>query len=109
MRNIMLACGAGLMAAGCGAVAAPLFVGGPGSPIAVGPKPSSPVVADFNGDGRPDVALTCSRPEAPDVGGVLVLITGGAARFARGPAGWMSVGQPVDSLTVADFNGDRNA
>lgn len=96
--------------AGCrsGAVAQHGFVAGPNSPIAVGAAPSALAVADFNGDGRPDLALTCGAPAEAGKGDILLLINDGDARFKPGKAGRIDVGQPVDALAVADFNGDRH-
>ncbi|HEX5010638.1 MAG TPA: VCBS repeat-containing protein [Planctomycetota bacterium] len=92
---------------GCRTAAEPAFVEGPDSPIAVGPGPETPALADFDGDGRPDIVVTCGSRAAPQVGGVLLLLNQGGARFAAAPAGRIELPQPVDSLAVADFNEDR--
>jgi hypothetical protein len=63
--------------------------------------PSSVVVADFNGDGKPDVAVTYS---AVDPSGILVLINGGGGALGtpvKYPAGLNSY-----ALALADFNQD---
>src|SRR5262245_7542641 len=91
---------------GCRSAAEPAFVAGPNSPIAVGPGPECPAIADFNGDGRPDIVVTCGSPAAPRAGGVLLLLNEGDARFAATPAGRIELPQPVDSLALADFNED---
>src|SRR5262249_8512945 len=84
------------------------FEQGPNSPIRVGIHPSAPSVADFNGDGRPDVVLTCGNDRDRSAGGgVLLLLNDGAARFSPGPAGRIDVGEPLTELAAADFNGDR--
>src|SRR6516162_7671755 len=46
--------------------------------FAVGPDPTSPVVADFNGDGRQDLAVLTSTPN----GTVSVLLNNGMGGFA---------------------------
>lgn len=94
---------------GCGttAVRSSEFVAGPNSPITVGPQPSSPATGDFNGDGRLDIVLTCGTQAAPKVGGVLLLLNQGAASFVTARQGRIEMPEPVDSLAVADFNGDR--
>src|SRR5262245_33314343 len=75
--------------AGTGPEAA--FVAGPNSPISVGPHPVTVVIADFTGDGKPDLALTCGSKAEPDKGGIVLLLNQGAARFAPAPGGWIGV------------------
>ena len=41
------------------------FVAGPNSPIPVGSHPVTVIIADFTGDGRPDIALTCGTRADP--------------------------------------------
>jgi Bacterial Ig-like domain (group 3)/FG-GAP-like repeat len=78
------------------------FTEASGSPVAVGTFPFFLVVADFNGDGRVDVAVTND-----DDGTVSVLISNGDGTFFNAP------GSPVPSgnyapcpIVAADFNGD---
>src|SRR5262245_52580986 len=89
--------------------APPLFIAGPNSPIAVGPNPAAPVIADFNGDGKPDIAVACGTRAEPEKLGILLLLNDGAARFAPAPGGRIDVGISVTQLAVADFNGDGHA
>lgn len=95
----------GAMHAGCAAQPTgpnPTFVAAPGSPFAVGRHPGRPAVADFNADGKPDIALACGTPETPDGGCVMILLNDGAGRFtAQRPAPAL-----VDKIAAADFNAD---
>ena len=85
-----------------------LFAAGPNSPIAVGPNPSAPAIADFNGDAKPDIVLACGTRADPETGGILLLLNDGAARFTHSPGGRIDVGIAVTELAVADFDGDRH-
>ena len=71
-----------------------------GSPVAVGNGPESVAVADFDGDGRPDLAIANAGS-----GNVTVLLGDGSGGFS--PAGPpVAVGSVPESVAVADFNGD---
>ncbi|WP_052807908.1 FG-GAP-like repeat-containing protein [Methyloterricola oryzae] len=75
------------------------FVAAPGSPLRTGTYPWSVAVADFNRDGKPDLAATDETQSAVSV----YLGTGGgrfkdAQPFATGPGPWW--------LATGDFNGD---
>ncbi len=63
--------------------------------IPVGVNPSNVVVGDFNGDSRPDLAVT-------SFDGLAVVLNTGGGNFGKPilTAGWYGV------LTAADFNGD---
>jgi uncharacterized protein (UPF0548 family) len=71
----------------------------------VGAAPSSLVVGDFNGDGKPDLAVTKegTAPDYPD-GGVSVLLGNGDGTFQ--PAVNYAAGSRPISLAVGDFNRD---
>jgi hypothetical protein len=78
------------------------FTEASGSPVAVGDFPFFLAVADFNGDGRVDVAVTND-----DDSTVSVLLSNGDGTFVNAP------GSPVYSgnyspcpIIAADFNGD---
>jgi hypothetical protein len=77
------------------------FSPAPGSPFAVGTSPSSVVVADFNGDGIPDLVTANYRSN-----NVTVLLGNGSGGFAPAPGSPFAVGTAPQSVAVADFNGD---
>ena len=66
---------------------------------AVGDSPRSIVTADFNDDGRPDLAVANARSDD-----VLLLLGLGDGTFRDGPR--IDVGQSPWSLVVGDFDGD---
>src|SRR5262245_17442986 len=69
-------------------------------PIPVGSPPQAVATADFNGDGKLDLAVASAVDRK-----VLVLLNNGLASFTL--AGPFPVGaSPPTALTVADFNGD---
>jgi hypothetical protein len=70
-----------------------------GSPISLGENLYAIVVADFNGDGQVDVAVTDSS--ANDV---YILLGKGDGTF--GPAGTIAVGSSPDAIVAGDFNND---
>ena len=61
---------------------------------------STPVVADFNGDGKPDVAVT------DQAGVVHILLGNGDGTFQ--PQIDYAVGSGPEGIAAADFNGDGN-
>jgi len=71
-----------------------------GSPISVPIRPWSVVVADFNGDGKPDIALGSYD------GGVAVLLGNGNGGFTPAPGSPIQAGQMPERLAIGDFNGD---
>jgi FG-GAP-like repeat/Abnormal spindle-like microcephaly-assoc'd, ASPM-SPD-2-Hydin/Cep192 domain 4 len=71
----------------------------PQAPYPVGTHPAQVVVGDFNGDGRPDVAVANNDADSVSV---LLGTTGGALA----PQTAYPVGRSPHSLTVGDFNGD---
>lgn len=84
-----------------GAGTARAFVTEPGSPYPVGNDPLSLNVADFNGDGRPDVATV--NGTSSDVSVFLRQPGGGFAQEAGSP---IAVGSGPSNGAVADFNAD---
>ena len=70
-----------------------------GSPYAVGSFPEAIVVADLNGDGIPDLAVTNS-----DTGGVTVMAGSGTGGFSVATGAAFPGG--FKGLAVGDFNGD---
>jgi hypothetical protein len=90
----VLVVGAGALAPAAGALSF-----GAATPYDTGVKPAAVVVADFNGDDKPDMAVgTSSDP------GVDVFIGDGAGGFGA-PASYTAPGG-VEDLAVGDFNGD---
>jgi hypothetical protein len=69
-----------------------------GSPISLGQNLSAIVVADFNGDGKLDVAVTDAA------GDVYILLGNGDGTF--GPPQTIAVGTQPDAIVAADFNND---
>jgi uncharacterized protein (TIGR03437 family) len=73
----------------------------PGSPFTVGAGPQAVVLADFNLDGKPDVAT------ADFVGNTVTILLGdGLGGFAAAAGGPFAVGVNPASVAVGDFNGD---
>lgn len=77
------------------------FTPAAGSPIAVGTRPVSIAVADFNGDGNFDLAIADLTDST-----VSVALGNGDGTFGT-PARFGVGGQP-SSVAVGDFNGDGN-
>jgi hypothetical protein len=67
----------------------------------VGETCTGPFIGDLNGDGRPDVVVTC------DQSGVVVLLGNGDGTF--GTPGNFTAGGYTESAVIADFNGDGKA
>jgi uncharacterized protein (TIGR03437 family) len=72
-----------------------------GSPFNVGSKPSSLAVADFNGDGLPDVATANSANN-----NVTLLLGSSAGGFSAATSSPFAVGTYPSFIAIGDFNGD---
>lgn len=72
-----------------------------GSPIMVGVNPAAVVVADFNGDGKVDLAVANAKD-----GTVTILLGNGDGTFTPAPSSPITVGAGPDALAVGDFNVD---
>ena len=72
------------------------FTSAPGSPIFFGNTPSGILAADFNGDGKLDLAMT-------DVGANTVVIMLGNGDGTFGPPSTIPVGNPVGGMVAGDF------
>jgi len=75
----------------------------PHSPFAVGTRPSSLAVGDFNGDGHPDLAIANELDNT-----VTVLLGDGTGNFNRATASPFAVGLNPTFVAVGDFNTDGN-
>ena len=106
-RCAALAASACLLAFVAGAAGAggadPSFA--PGPPIPVGPVSVSAAVADFNADGKPDLAV--ANRSYPS--GVRILLGNGAGAFSLAPGSPFKAGASPHSVTSSDFNGDGKA
>src|SRR2546423_1885038 len=113
-RRLLLALSVGLAAAtaatvGLMIVAAPAsaaqpvsFTPAPGSPFPVGTYPQGITSADFNGDQKPDLAVTNVLSN-----NVTVLLGNGSGGFTSAPGSPSPVGSGPQEITSADFNGDQ--
>jgi len=70
--------------------------------FAVGARPQSVTIADFNGDGRLDLAVVSNEDN-----NVSILLGNGSGAFAA--AGNFATGNSPQSVAVGDFNGDGRA
>src|SRR4051812_42803047 len=69
-------------------------------PYGVGANPTAEVLGDFNGDNKPDIAVTNSGATT-----ISVLLNSGNGTF--GSATPYTVGSHPNSIAVGDFNGDN--
>jgi len=76
-----------------------VFANAPGSPVTVGLNPYSVAVGDFNGDGKPDLAVANNSSNT-----VSILLGNGDGTFT--PAASPATGGKPYSVAVGDFNGD---
>ncbi len=73
-----------------------------GSPFVVGNTPSSIAVGDFNGDGKPDLAIATTND-------VSVLLGNGNGGFTPALGSPFAMGSLPSSIAVGDMNGDGKA
>src|SRR5260370_16650799 len=69
--------------------------------ITVGKGPNSVVIADFNRDGKPDIAVTNADDRT-----VTVLLGDGKGKFTEATGSPFPAGNSPNDICVADFNGD---
>lgn len=93
-----------LLLAGCGASAAP-----PPAPLnfdqqtlAVGGAPASVEIADFNGDGRPDIVIASEKD-----GKASVFLNQGSGKFQRAAGSPFDAGANPNDIALGDLNQDR--
>jgi hypothetical protein len=72
--------------------------------FAVGSDPSAIAVGDFEGDGRPDLAVASGNSSTVSV--LMNTTVAGAATVSFAPAQTFAVSRSPDAVAVADFNGD---
>ncbi len=77
------------------------FSAAPGSPFPAGSQPSSVATGDFNGDGKPDLAISNYLGFS-----ITVLLGDGMGAFTGAPGSPIPVGEFPYSVSVADFNRD---
>src|SRR5262245_8747915 len=90
--------------------ARPQFAAATGSPVAVGPMAQKILVADMNGDGNPDIVLTCGgttqgKPD-PKKGFVAVLAGDGRGAF-KAAQPLIPIGMDGLKAAVGDLNSDN--
>jgi hypothetical protein len=76
------------------------FTAGPVTPVA-GMTPGTMIVADFNGDGKMDLAITDELANT-----VTILLGNGAGGFTLAPASPISTGMGTGAVATGDFNHD---
>ena len=77
------------------------FTAALGSPFAVGSAPVSVAAADFNRDGKTDLAIANSGDNT-----VTILLGTGMGGFSAAAGNPLAVGKSPVSIAAADFNGD---
>lgn len=83
------------------------FTQTPVSP-ATGDSPVSIAVADFNGDGKADLAVGNSYDDVGQPGTITILLGNGDGTFTAATTG-PTAGNTLQSVAVGDFNGDGKA
>lgn len=73
----------------------------PGSPSPVGKTPIAIVVADFNGDGKLDIATANWNDNT-----VTILLGNGDGTFTQAASSPITVGTQPNAIALGDFNGD---
>jgi Bacterial Ig-like domain (group 3)/Concanavalin A-like lectin/glucanases superfamily/FG-GAP-like repeat/S-layer homology domain len=79
------------------------FTQAPGIPIVISGLARSLALADFNGDGKPDLATSDSEGDT-----VTVLLGDGSGKFTMAPGSPFLAGSDPFSVAAGDFNGDGN-
>jgi len=76
------------------------------SPITVGSFPYAISAADFNGDGKIDLAVANSAYTSGAPGTVTILLGNGNGTFTQATGSPVNVGRTPQSVSAGDFNGD---
>jgi len=76
----------------------------PHSPVPALPKANAVVIADFNADARPDLAVINGNP-----GELLVLLNRADGPWEARAAGRMQIGATASGIVAADVNGDAKS
>jgi hypothetical protein len=88
----------------------PQFTAAAGSPVPVGPMAQKVLVADMNGDGNPDIILTCggttNDKSDPKKGFVAILVGDGRGVFKLAQR-LIPIGMDGLKAAVGDLNGDK--
>ena len=82
------------------------FSAAPGSPHTTGAGPMSLVVADFNGDGKPDLASSAEGTSTVPANDITVLLGTGTGDFTTAPGSPFSAHNGPTGLAAGDFNED---
>jgi hypothetical protein len=82
------------------------FTQAAGSPIPVGSYPYAISAADFNKDGKIDLAVANSAYTSSSTGTVTILLGNGDGTFTQAADSPVTVGYGPRSAAVGDFNGD---
>jgi len=80
-----------------------VFTPAPGSPIAIGAATWGVALGDFNGDGRPDLAVAASGANT-----VAILLGNGTGGFAPAPGSPIAVGTDPFGVAVGRLDGDAH-
>src|SRR6266478_4720172 len=78
------------------------FSPAPGSPVSAGYFPAAVVVSDFNGDGKPDLAVA----NFTNSFNLTILLGDGNGGFSSAQGPHLDLGFFPDALAAGDFNGD---
>jgi len=75
-----------------------------GAAVVVGEAPTNILIGDFNGDGKPDLAVS-NQGDPGNVPGSLSILLGDGKGGLSAPRN-TTAGQDLNSIAAADFNGD---
>jgi hypothetical protein len=99
---LLAVCGALVVGPATGRAQSVSFSQAAFAPLAVGGRATTPVIAEVNGDGRPDIVVALESDHA-----VAVLLGRPQGGFQPAPGSPFPAGNLPFSLAVADLDGDR--